>query len=302
LSRNKLFWTAFAVLAFVLGVVQFIPPPPLAVPVNLPAEQRDAHRRLNFEGVNNLRDLGGYRTQDGRQVQWGKLYRSANFAQATHFDLENLAQLRLSSLVDLRSAAEKEEEPNRLPESPPFAVIEIPILDEGNRALFEEVSARVESGDFEGFDPDQVMIEANRQFASHFTGEFSQLMHTVLEADGAPVLWHCTAGKDRTGLAAAVLLRILGVPQETVVEDYMASLEPALASRRNQMLMLRLFKGKEAAEKIEVMLGVREAWLQAAFEQIDITWGSFDNYVREGLKLDEADVKRLRDNLLQAAG
>jgi protein-tyrosine phosphatase len=290
----------FTVLALALTVIQFIPPEPVVVPAQLPLEQRDSHRLLNFEGIHNLRDLGGYATTDGRQVKWGKLYRSANFAEATPADLAALSRLGLATFIDLRSSPEKAEEPNRLPDPQPFEVVEIPILDEGNQALVGEVMERVENGDFQGFDPGQKMQQANRQFASVFTPQFRQLFATVVAADGAPVLWHCTAGKDRTGFAAAVLLRILGVPRETIMQDYMASLEPALASRKSQLLMLRLFKGEETAAKIEVMMGVEPAWLEAGFDEIDATWGSFDAYVRDGLQLDEADIEVLRANLLQA--
>ena len=300
MTRKKLFWIVFTVLALAVTVIQFIPPEPVVVPAQLPLEQRDSHRLLNFEGIHNLRDLGGYATSDGRQVQWGKLYRSANFAEATPADLAALSQLGLATFIDLRSTPEKAEEPNRLPDPLPFEVVEIPILDEGNQALVGEVMERVESGDFAGFDPGQRMQQANRQFASVFTPQFRQLFATVVAADGAPVLWHCTAGKDRTGFAAAVLLRILGVPRETIMQDYMASLEPALASRKSQLLTLRLFKGEETAAKIEVMMGVEPAWLEAGFDEIDATWGSFDAYVRDGLQLDEADIEVLRANLLQA--
>ena len=84
-----------------------------------------------------------------------------------------------------------------------------------------------------------------------------------------------------------------------VMQDYLASREPALESRRKELLMLRLFEGKETADKIAVMLGVEQAWLKAAFEQIDTTWGSFDNYVAQGLLLSAADIQRLRENLLE---
>ena len=158
---------------------------------------------------------------------------------------------------------------------------------------------RVDSGDFDGFDPDRFMLQANRQFASEFTPQFRQFISTVLEADGAPVAWHCSAGKDRTGYAAAILLRILGVPADVVLQDYMASKQHALDARRNQLLLLRLFKGEEASDKLAVMMGVEAAWLRAAFEEIDSRWGNFDHYVSQGLELDKADINRLRKNLLQ---
>ncbi len=285
--------------ALAIAVIQFIPSPPLVVPAQLAAEERSAHRLLNFEGISNFRDLGGYPAADGRAVKWGKLYRSGHLATASNADLAGLAELQLASFIDFRSGAEKTEEPNRLPDPASFALVEIPVLDEGNRNLFNEISTRIEEGTLGDFDPDLTMIQANRQFADEFTPQFRQFVDTVLEADGAPVLWHCTAGKDRTGFAAAVLLRILGVPQDIIMQDYLASSAPALGSRRKELLMLRLFEGEETADKIAVMLGVEPAWLEAAFEQIDTTWGSFDNYVAEGLQLSAADVQRLRANLLE---
>jgi protein-tyrosine phosphatase len=300
LNKKTLSWSALAVAALAIAAIQFIPAPPLAVPAALPAEQREAHRLLNFEGIDNFRDLGGYPTADGRQVKWGALYRTATLAHSSNADLQGIQQLGLKALVDFRSEAEKEAEPNRLPEPAGFEVVEIPTLDDGNKAMVGEIMARIESGDFDGFDPNALMLEANRQFATAFTPQFRQFIHTVLQADGQPIAWNCSAGKDRTGFAAAILLRILGVPQEVVMQDYLASKQLALEGRKTQMMLLRLFKGDEAADKMSTLLGVEAAWLQAGFDEIDATWGSFDNYVREGLGLSEADIAKLRAALLSA--
>ncbi len=298
LSKKTFFWSALAAAALAIAVIQFVPAPALVVPGTLPVEQREAHRRLNFEGIANFRDLGGYPAADGRHVKWGVLYRTATLANSSKADLEGLASLGLKDLIDFRSAAEKEAEPNRLPQPPAFAVVEIPTLDDGNKAMVGDIMARIESGNFDGFDPDALMLDANRQFATTFTPQFRQFIHTVLQADGKPVAWHCSAGKDRTGFAAAILLRILGVPQEVIMQDYMASKQHALDARKTQLLLLRLFKGEEAADKMAVLMGVEESWLRAGFEQIDATWGSFDNYVREGLQLTPEDVEHLRSTLL----
>jgi protein-tyrosine phosphatase len=297
-NKKRLSGLALAIAVIAMGVIQFIPSPPLLVPGSMPLEQRNAHRLLNFEGIPNVRDLGGYETADGKHVMWGKLYRAGTFAEASRADLKALPQLGLKRFIDFRSAAEKEEEPNQLPDPPGFEMLEIPILDEGNKAMATEIMARIEANDFAGYDPNKAMLQANRQFASDFTPQYSEFIHIVLEANGAPVIWHCSAGKDRTGFAAAILLRILGVPQETVMQDYMASREPALAAREGQLRLLRLFKGEETAGIIQVLLGVEEAWLRAAFEQIDTSWGDFDSYVQNGLKLSRNDIQRLRDQLL----
>ena len=299
MNIRKILGAGFAVVAIAVALIQFIPAPPLLVPAALPADQRPAHRLLNFEGISNFRDLGGYTTLDNRHVKWGRLYRSGTFAEASRADLAGLSALQLETLIDFRSSLEKTEKPNQLPDPPGFTVVDIPVLDDGNKALIGEIMDRVESGDFDGFDPNRAMLTANRQFAAEFTPQFNEFIHTVLEAEGAPVLWHCSAGKDRTGFASAILLRILGVPQETIVQDYMASRAPALEARSSQLRMLELFKGEEAAQKLAILMGVDEAWLQAGFAQIDTTWGSFDNYVENGLQLNADDVRRLRHNLLE---
>ena len=302
MKKKTILWSLFAVALVVLGAIQFVPSPPVLIPAELPATERAANRLLAFEGIANFRDLGGYETIDGRQVKWGRLYRSGTLAHASRSDLAALEKLNLTTLVDFRSGVEKTEEPNQLPEPVPFQVIEIPTLDDGNKAMVGEIMERIETGNFDGFDPHQTMIDANRQFASEFVHQYRQFVQTVRDNKGAPMVWHCSAGKDRAGFASAVLLRILGVPQDVVMADYMASKQNALEARMTQMRLLRLFKGDEAVEKLQILLGVEEAWLQAAFDTIDETWGSFDNYVAEALALSEADVETLRQALLEPAG
>ena len=299
LTKKKLLWSAFTFMLVIVALIQFIPAAPLLIPVQLPENQRAAHRLLNFEGIANFRDLGGYATEQGQQVKWGALYRSGTFAHSSRADLQGLQQLQLSALIDFRSSMEKEEEPNHLPDPAGFTLVEIPTLDDGNKALVGEVMERVESGDFEDFDPNLAMIKANRQFATEFTPQFRQFMHTVLDAEGTPIVWHCSAGKDRTGFASAILLRILGIPQDVVMRDYMESKQHALEARKSQLLLLRTFKGEEAADKLAIMMGVEEAWLRAAFDEIDAHWGSFDAYVREGLQLSAADIAQLQRQLLE---
>ncbi|MFT5709863.1 MAG: protein-tyrosine phosphatase [Halioglobus sp.] len=298
MNKKRIFKWILPIMLVVLGVIQFIPTPPVIIPADLPIEQREAHRLLKFEGVVNFRDLGGYRTTDNHSVKWGKLYRSGTFANTSRADLVVIQKLNLSTLIDFRSAAEKQEEPNVLPDPMGFRVVEIPTLDDDN-VMVGDVMQRIESGNFGGFDPNHFMLEANTQLASKFTPQFTEFIHTILDAKGSPVVWHCSAGKDRTGFASAVVLKILGVPQSTIIDDYMMSKEYALAGRKNEIRVLRLFKGDEAADKLTIMMGVEESWLQAAFNEIDRQWGNFDNYVRSGLQLSAEDVAQLKFTLLE---
>lgn len=302
MTRKSGLQILLAVGLMALAIIQFIPSAPAVLPAGLPSAEREAHRVIEFSSIHNFRDLGGYRTADGREVQWGKLYRTGTLAQASEFDLEQLHGLGLATLIDFRSEMEKKAAPTRLPDAAEFTLVAIPTLDDGNEALMGELHQRVETGDFADFDPHGFMLEANRQFATEFTPEYRLFMQQVLAADGAPVAWHCSAGKDRTGFAAAILLRTLGVPAEQVMADYLASRDLSVAARRTDLLLLRLFKGSEAADKVRVMLGVEESWLQAAFSEIDAHWGSFDRYLSEGLQLSADDIDRLRNNLLTDAG
>lgn len=299
MNKNKLLWAGGVALALTFAVIQFIPSPPVIIPATLPLDQRAVHRHLNFEGIYNFRDLGGYTTYDDRRVKWGTLYRSGSLHGASPSDLHWLSELNLHTLVDFRSAAEKAEEPDRLPEPNNIEVVEIPAMDNGDDSMANEIMTRIKEGSLGEIDPHELMIEGNRQFPTTFNPEYSQFIRTVLAADGKPVLWHCSAGKDRAGFGAAILLRLLGVSQEQVMADYMLSKQYSLAARKNQIRMLRLFKGEETADKLQVLMGVEPEWLQAAFDTIDERYGNFDGYVRQGLGLSEQEVSRLRSLLLE---
>lgn len=301
---SRAFWYKILLAAFLitLAVIQFIPPAPVQLPVELPAAERKDARLLAFEGIHNFRDLGGYTTGDGHSVAWGRLYRSGHLANASRSDLQQLQRLQLDTLIDFRSSAEREDEPSRLPEDTTFTQLSIPILDSGNDALIHDLHARIDSGDLAGFNADDFMLQANRQFADEFTPQYRHFIQTVLAAEGRPLAWHCTAGKDRTGFAAAILLRILGVPEEQIMADYLASREPSLEARSQDLMLLRVFKGEAAASTVETMLGVDARWLQAGFDEIDARWGSFDAYVRDGLQLTSNDIQNLHRHLLAGAG
>ncbi len=299
MNKKNLAWLAFAILVAAVTLIQFIPAEPVIVPANQPAEQRAAHRLLNFEGISNFRDLGGYPAADGKTVKWGALYRSANFAKSSRADQQVLNDLKLHALVDFRSAAEKEEEPNKLPKEPGFQIVEIPTMDGGDNSVSEEIMARFESGDFASFDANGFMIDANRQFATTFTPQFRQFIEVIQDAQGDPVAWHCSAGKDRTGFAAAIILRILGVPAEVVMQDYLLSRDYSLAARQTELTLVRWLESEEAADNLKILLGVEAPWLQAAFDTIDEQYGDFDTYVEQALGLSTADIANLRARLLE---
>ena len=189
------------------------------------------------------------RAAGGRTVRWGVLYRSGQLSNLTRRGLAQFGALGLTTLIDLRSDEEREQAPDRLPAGAPICVVEIPILDV-MREFGHELTHRLSTGDVAGVDVPALMARTYRQFAVAFTPQFGQVMREVLAAEGRPVLFHCTAGKDRTGFAAALLLRLLRVPQETVLRDYAMSTRYVLETWRRDILLLRLTRGRPAAEVV----------------------------------------------------
>ena len=252
-------------------------------------------RLLKIPGASNFRDLGDYKTRDGRSVKWGQLYRSGHLAGLTPRGLDLITSLGLYAVIDFRSAYETQRHPDRIPAG--VRAIHLPVMDQANREMSQEIRERIKNNKFDGFSADHLITKAYRQFPTEFTPAYRSFIHTVLDANGAPVLWHCTAGKDRTGYSAAILLRLLGVDHETIFEDYILS-NQYVNKLNKKMLAVIIARGIKAYRMIKPLYGVNLDWLKAAFETIDKEWGSWETYVSDGLDLSSSDVKQLQNVLL----
>ena len=201
----------FLGIAIVTAGVVFLIPKPIVFPKDMLESQRDSNRKIAFSGSANFRDLGGYQTSDGHQVKWGLLYRSDALTNLKDNDLRYLAKLSINQVIDFRADFEKSSDPDKLPAGNSIKKVDLPILD-ANCKLGVDLRQKLMAGQVDGIDPDQLLIDAYIAFASDFTPQYKQFIQEILAANGQPVLWHCTAGKDRAGFASAILLRILGVP------------------------------------------------------------------------------------------
>jgi protein-tyrosine phosphatase len=249
-----------------------------------------AERSLHLASAPNFRDVGGYRTTDGRWVRMGLAYRSDQLDRLTDADLAVIAKLAPTVVVDLRTDAERRGGADRVPP--------------GARPLVEDVLADAPPGGPSVASlnsPDaaaQFLVTANRQFVDlasarkAYTGLFGEL-----EDAHGEVVYHCSAGKDRTGWASAVLLTLLGVPRETVMADYLAS--NGYLTDKNAALFQRLPPGRAAV--MEPLMTVRRAYLEAAFDEVDRRYGSFDRYAAQALGLDAAAIARLQARFLEGA-
>jgi protein-tyrosine phosphatase len=255
-------------------------------------------RHVPLEGAHNFRDVGGYQTEDGRRVRWGLFYRSDDLSALTDADLAQLHGLGLKLVCDFRSPEEKAEEPDRLPAERTPELVELPIFDESfSPVAFRE---KITSGTLGDTDLRRMLVEGNRMFATRYAPQYAAMFERLTQPDQLPALVHCTAGKDRTGFAAAVLLRTLGVPLETVYEDFLLTNHYTAREIERTLWMIRLVSMfRTDPEQVRPVLGVERAYLEAAFGAVDERYGSFDAYRRDALGLDDAETAAFRGLALE---
>ncbi|MDJ0847539.1 MAG: tyrosine-protein phosphatase [Myxococcota bacterium] len=246
---------------------------------------------MHLDGAHNFRDLGGYATSDGRSVRWGLFYRSDHLHDLSDADLEVFARLGIRLVCDFRGPDERAEEPDRLPEESPPQVARLEISDPS----FQPGKLREQIASGEDVDLRQTLIDANRLFATTFAPRYRAMFERITRGENLPALVHCTAGKDRAGFASALILRVLGVPVETVYEDFLLTNAYTRARTERRILLARLFSlGRVEPEVLRPVLGVERVYLESAFSAIDEEYGSFDAYRREALGLDDAALEAFR--------
>lgn len=254
-------------------------------------------RHIDFEGIENFRDFGGYATRHGRPMKSGVLYRSANHAYATDADLARMAELNLAAIIDLRRRFERDREPSKRWPGFGAAVIENDILsDHPDWAdLMKDVKV-----DADWFFQDTLGYNRRAPFEARHIDLFSRYFRTLAETDRAIVV-HCAAGKDRTGLICALTHHVAGVHPDDIMADYLLTNDEARIRRKMDFLRgwLRDIAGQDVGdEALRVAVGVNPAYLEAAFAVIEEAHGSTDNYLRDALGVDDALRERLHERLL----
>lgn len=268
------------------------------IPNQLPHHERHSLRKLPFEQAHNFRDLGGYKNRDGQQLKWGMIYRTDKLSSLSEEDQRYLQRLEVKRIVDFRSDEERLSAPHALASGYAVRVDAMPITVDA--AQIELVTARLQQEDVSADDMAAFLVDANREMVVRYTPVYRQWMHSLLEQDHYPQLFHCTAGKDRTGLAAALLLHALDVPEDTIMEDYLAT-NHYTAERIDQVIeqivQMDMLTTDEAV--IRTLFHVQPQFINAAFEAIDEHYGSLADYFEHGLKLDALARQQLRELLLE---
>ena len=249
-----------------------------------------AHRRLlPLQGGRNFRDLGGYRTADGRRVKWGLLYRSGSMHGLTASDYATLQRRGIRVVCDLRDTRERAAEPVRWPAAgAPRVLSDDYLLD--MRDLLPAGAMK----DWTAETARAAMTAGYPKMLVQFRGQYRR-MFTELLAGHAPLAFNCSAGKDRTGIAAALLLTALGVPRDTVIEDYLLTnryldaakllASPAQADTPWAHLPPSVAAALAAADR---------RYIEAALAVLDRHPGGATGWLRDEMGLSAADIARLR--------
>ncbi|MCA9242986.1 MAG: tyrosine-protein phosphatase [Phycisphaerales bacterium] len=241
-----------------------------------------AERRLPLEGAPNFRDLGGYPTTDGHQIKWGLLYRSGALADLTDRDLQYLHALRLNLVCDFRDSDESEARKDKLPAPNPPQLVNLPITPEGLR---ERLVAALQDPEGSEGDVEAIMEEANRRFVTEGAEPYRAMFDRILAPGAMPAVLHCSTGKDRSGLAAALVLLAMGASRETVMEDYLLT-NDYLLETRNKMIEQATAGGFAYPERLRALLEARPNYLEAAFSAMEETYGTIDAYLSNSLGMD----------------
>jgi protein-tyrosine phosphatase len=242
-------------------------------------------RHLRLDGASNFRDLGGYTTRDGRSTRWRRLFRSNHLGNVTNADVRLLRELGLRSAFDFRGVEERSAAACSVPE---IVVHSLPI----EPTVVASLQARAAKGrPLSSSDAVEVMRESYRNYVRHNTASLRALFGHLLE-DRAPLVIHCTAGKDRTGFACALILHALGVPDEVIAADY--------------LLTNRFYRRDPGAstdfpvEVTQVLGSVEPTFLAAAFETVAEQYGDLETYFAEGLAMGDAERESLRARYLES--
>jgi protein-tyrosine phosphatase len=241
-------------------------------------------RLITLEGAVNFRDLGGYAADDGMRTRWRTLFRADGLGELTEPDLAVLRGLGIRTVIDLRSGSELER--GR------FDV-------EAHPVTFHHFPFIAELPDAQEFDRRPGLLGSQYQEIVRDAGDqILAALDVLASPDALPAVFHCTAGKDRTGVLSAIVLSLLGVDEPTVVTDY--ALSGAAMQRLREKLIRKYPEGRETIENIDEVFSADPSQMELLLDHVREHYGSVAAYV-EGLGAEPGLVERLQTALLEPA-
>lgn len=249
-------------------------------------------RFVPLEGTANFRDIGGYLTKDGRRVRMGRIFRSDELSNLSDIDLATLKGLGMRRIFDLRSRDEVRKKVDRIPGDAPYQYVHTPVYEKEPRwdylpaILFKRHQLGKVLSDRYYF-----MIEKRAEVFANILSNFADLKNL-------PAVFHCNAGKDRTGIVTALVLSLLGVPDETIIADYSLSnlgfdhfFGEFVEDRRHSPLGV-------ADEEFQGLFIAQPVWMKNLLAHLRESYGTVEGYLINKGKMQPVVIERIRTNLL----
>ncbi|CAH1660974.1 tyrosine-protein phosphatase [Chelatococcus asaccharovorans] len=266
------------------------------------ALEKKSDEQVATGGPANLRDIGGWSAGGGRRVRSGQMFRSTALDHLDASGLKVVGGLGLRTVIDLRTAAERRASPDECPAGATWVACDVlGDVPGAVPARLSEVMAEPQKavGLLGGGKAEAMLEHGYRQIVGLPSAiqAYRDFIVLLSSGDRRPLLFHCTTGKDRTGWAAAVVLTILGVSRDDVMRDYMLTNVELLPSLQPVVVEFSMAGGDP--ELLEAVLGVRNGYLDAAFDEASKCYGSMDGYLTIGLGINDRLRQRLRDDLTE---
>jgi len=251
-------------------------------------------RRVPLEGSVNFRDLGGYETSDGRRVKWGQVFRSDNLGRLTDQDVSFVKRMGIRMVCDFRTPAEAKKLPDRLPQTDRGRYLHLPI----QHGEFDPAGTfeKIRNGDIEWM-TEEFMIKGYIKNIDDFAPVWATLLKILADGSKRPLVFHCTGGKDRAGVCAALILLLLGVPEETVIHDHGLS-NLYIAAVLEKIYDQIRSDGVDPKQVAPYFTAPKNA-IKAVLRHIRRAYGSAAEYLINKAGVDEKVVAQLREDLLE---
>lgn len=255
---------------------------------------RGHERRIKLDGSANFRDLGGYPATDQKRVKWRKIFRSGHLASLSESDLAKLSDLGIKTVCDFRSKEEINRQPNKLPRKTDIQSLHLPIVN----TIIEptQAVARIMKGDASWFTPD-FMTTTYIEKLEKFPDVWNRFFNYLDRESSRPLLFHCTAGKDRTGVCAALLLLSLGVPEDWVIYDH--GLSNIYNAEQIKIIQAQLQKVLPNPDILMDYLTAPKNAMEAVIEHLNKHYGSAQQYLVQKANLTLDCLERLEKDLLE---
>lgn len=254
-------------------------------------EDSTSRRFLKLDGTHNFRDIGGYLTHDGRRVRWGKIYRSDELNELSATAQKRFSDFGIRSVYDLRTIKEREKKPNQLPNSF-VSQYHIPAYESQPRWAF------IKGIFFQRHTLGDMMADSYISGFENGKDIYAHVLSQFADPENLPALYHCVAGKDRTGILTALLLKLLGVPKETIIADYSLSNLGFDLYLDEFVMESKLPRLGVPNEQVRVLFMVNPDWMRGLLDYIQTEYGSVENALIQGTEMSEVALQKIRENLL----